>query len=45
MRSDQVYRFLPSGAGEVAMIPVRSISALLIYSDHVKREKLLERMQ
>jgi len=42
---DSQYRFLASGAGEVAMIQIRSISALLIYSDHTKRGKLLERMQ
>jgi len=42
---DSQYRFLASGAGEVAMIQIRSISALLIYSDHTKRGKLLERTQ
>ena len=42
---DSQYRFLASGAGEVAMIQIRSISALLIYSDHTKRGKLLERIQ
>jgi len=42
---DSQYRFLASGAGEVAMIQIRSISALLIYSDHTKRGKLLERVQ
>jgi hypothetical protein len=40
---DSQYRFLASGAGEVAMIQIRSISALLVYSDHTKRGKLLER--
>jgi hypothetical protein len=42
---DSQYRFLANGAGEVAMIQIRSISALLIYSDHTKRGKLLERTQ
>jgi hypothetical protein len=42
---DSQYRFLANGAGEVAMIQIRSISALLIYNDHTKRGKLLERMQ
>jgi hypothetical protein len=42
---DSQYRFLAKGAGEVAMIQIRSISALLIYSDHTKRGKLLERTQ
>src|SRR5262249_32628743 len=42
---DSQYRFLAIGAGEVAMIQIRSISALLIYSDHTKRGKLLERTQ
>lgn len=42
---DSQYRFLASGAGEVAMIQLRSISAMLIYSDHTKRGKLLERIQ
>jgi hypothetical protein len=37
--------FATTGAGEVAMIQIRSISALLIYSDHTKRGKLLERTQ
>ena len=39
------YRFLADGAGEVAMVQIRSISALLIYSEHTKRGKLLERRQ
>jgi hypothetical protein len=42
---DSQYRFLANGAGEVAMIQIRSISALLIYSDHRKRGKLLVRTQ
>jgi hypothetical protein len=42
---DSQYRFLASGAGEIAMVQIRSISALLIYSDHTKRGKLLERTQ
>jgi hypothetical protein len=42
---DSQYRFLASGAGEVAMIQIRSISALLIYSDHTRHGKLLERTQ
>ena len=42
---DSQYRFLANGAGEVAMTQIRSISALLIYSDHTKRGKLLERAQ
>ena len=42
---DSQYRFLANGAGEVAMTQIRSISALLIYSDHTKRGKFLERAQ
>jgi hypothetical protein len=42
---DSQYRFLASGAGEVAMIQIRSISALLIYSDHTRRGKLLEQVR
>jgi hypothetical protein len=42
---DSQYRFLATGAGEMAMIQIRSILALLIYSDHTKRGKLLERTQ
>jgi hypothetical protein len=41
--SDSQYRFLAPGAGMVAMIQIRSISALLIYNDHTKKGKLLER--
>lgn len=40
---DSQYRFLAKGAGMVAMIQIRSISAMLIYNDHTKRGKLLER--
>lgn len=39
---DSQYRFLAKGAGMVAMIQIRSISAMLIYNDHTKRGKLLE---
>jgi len=39
---DSQYRFLAPGAGMVAMIQIRSISAMLIYNDHTKRGKLLE---
>lgn len=42
---DSQYRLLANGAGEVAMIQIRSISALLIYSDHTKRGKLLEQVR
>src|SRR5687768_14184977 len=37
------YRFLVPNLGMVAMIQIRSISALLIYNDHSKRGKLLAR--
>lgn len=40
---DSQYRFLAPGAGMVAMIQIRSISAMLIYNDHTKRGKLLEK--
>jgi len=43
--NDSQYRFLANGAGEVAMIQIRSISALLVYNDHTKCGKLLERTQ
>lgn len=39
---DSQYRFLAPKAGMVAMIQIRSISALLIYNDHTKRGKVLE---
>jgi hypothetical protein len=39
---DSQYRFLAPKAGMVAMIQIRSISAMLIYNDHTKRGKLLE---
>jgi len=42
---DSQYRFLTKGYGEGAMIQIRSISAMLIYNDHTKRGKLLERTQ
>ncbi len=37
------YRFLAPNVGMVAMIQIRSISALLVYNDHSKRAKLLMR--
>ena len=40
---DSQYRFLANGAGMVAMIQIRSISAMLVYNDHTKRGKLLEK--
>lgn len=40
---DSQYRFLAKDAGMVAMIQIRSISAMLIYNDHTKRGKLLEK--
>jgi hypothetical protein len=40
---DSQYRFLAPKAGMVAMIQIRSISAMLVYNDHTKRGKLLER--
>lgn len=40
---DSQYRFLASNVGMVAMIQIRSISALLVYNDHTKRGKLLAR--
>ncbi len=40
---DPQYRFLPPNVGMVAMIQIRSISALLVYNDHSKRGKLLAR--
>lgn len=40
---DSQYRFLAPNVGMVAMIQIRSISALLIYNDHSKRGKLLVR--
>lgn len=42
---DSQYRFVANGAGMVAMIQIRSISAMLIYNDHTKRGKLLERAE
>ena len=42
---DSQYRFLAPGAGMVAMAQIRSISAMLIYNDHTKRGKLLQRIQ
>jgi hypothetical protein len=38
---DSQYRFLAPKAGMVAMIQIRSISAMLVYNDHTKRGKLL----
>jgi len=40
---DSQYRFLAPNVGMVAMIQIRSISALLIYNDHTKRGKVLAR--
>jgi hypothetical protein len=40
---DSQYRFLAPNVGMVAMIQIRSISALLVYNDHSKRGKLLAR--
>ena len=40
---DSQYRFLAPNVGMVAMVQIRSISALLIYNDHSKRGKLLAR--
>lgn len=40
---DSQYRFLAPNVGMVAMIQIRSISALLVYNDHTKRGKLLAR--
>jgi hypothetical protein len=40
---DSQYRFLAPNVGMVAMIQIRSVSALLIYNDHSKRGKLLAR--
>jgi hypothetical protein len=40
---DSQYRFVAPSAGMVAMIQIRSISAMLIYNDHTKRGKLLEK--
>ncbi|MEZ5832627.1 MAG: hypothetical protein R3D05_15745 [Dongiaceae bacterium] len=42
---DSQYRFIASGAGMVAMAQIRSISAMLIYNDHTKQGKVLERPQ
>lgn len=42
---DSQYRFFAPGAGMVAMAQIRSISAMLIYNDHTKRGKLLERIR
>jgi hypothetical protein len=39
------YRLIAPKAGMVAMIEVRSISAMLIYSDHTKLGKLLEKVE
>jgi len=38
---ETTYRFLAPGAGMVAMVENRSISALLIYNDHAKLGKVL----
>ena len=40
---DSQYRFLAPNVGMVAMIQIRSISALLIYNDHTRRGRLLAR--
>jgi hypothetical protein len=40
---DSQYRFFAPNVGMVAMIQIRSVSALLIYNDHSKRGKLLAR--
>jgi hypothetical protein len=40
---DSQYRFFAPNVGMVAMIQIRSISALLVYNDHTKRGKLLAR--
>ena len=40
---DSQYRFLAPKAGMVAMIQIRSISAMLVYNDHTKLGKILER--
>jgi hypothetical protein len=40
---DSQYRFLAPNVGMVAMVQIRSISALLVYNDHSKRGKLLAR--
>ena len=40
---DSQYRFFAPNVGMVAMIQIRSISAMLIYNDHTKRGKLLAR--
>ena len=40
---DSQYRFLAPNVGMVAMIQIRSISALLVYNDHSKHGKLLAR--
>jgi hypothetical protein len=42
---DSQYRFLAPGAGMVAMVQIRSISAMLIYNDHTKRGKILQGLQ
>jgi hypothetical protein len=42
---DSQYRFLAPGTGMVAMIQIRSISAMLLYNDHAKRGKLLQGAQ
>jgi hypothetical protein len=42
---DSQYRFLAPGAGMVAMAQIRSITAMLLYNDHTKRGKLLEKIQ
>ncbi len=42
---DSQYRFLAPKAGMVAMIQIRSISAMLVYNDHTKRGKLLQSAQ
>jgi|SRR5688572_6053281 hypothetical protein len=40
---DSQYRFFAPNVGMVAMVQIRSVSALLIYNDHSKRGKLLAR--
>jgi hypothetical protein len=42
---DSQYRFFAPGAGMVAMVQIRSISAMLIYNDHTKQGKTLGRTQ
>jgi hypothetical protein len=42
---DSQYRFIAPAAGMVAMVQVRSISAMLIYNDHTKQAKQLVGIQ